>query len=322
MVNFLNEANRNKIVNSYSLSNIRASNAVMFRMKQEEKEWETTISSKINSGGPLLFGRLGGIEAHCLGLHLDSLNGLGSPIRYLQSKMFLNHRLSQLQTNAGVYPINKETYEYFCEEYLDALLEMDIFSVWGKPFAWVESKVLSKKDTTFVSGHASYPWLEPRDGVSDVGWGAVLEGKKVLVVSPFIDSIAYQVPNLDRVFRSLVIPKVDFQYLRAPMTQGGLLDGSSFREHLQKLKNEISSFDFDIAMISAGAYSLPLANWAKGMGKIGIHAGGAMQLFFGITGQRYDGYPEVTRHFNEYWKRPFLHERPVNWQSIEGGCYW
>lgn len=117
--------------------------------------------------------------------------------------------------------------------------------------------------------------------MSDIGWRSVLEGKKVLVVSPFIDSIAHQVPNKKRIFRSLEIPKVDFQYLRAPMTQGGLLDGSSFREHLQKLKNEMSSIDFDLAMISAGAYSLPLANWAKGIGKIGIHAGGAMQLFLG-----------------------------------------
>lgn len=59
MVNLLSDAKRNKIVNSYSLSNIRAAKAVIFRMEQDEKGWESKIASKINSGRPLLFGRLG-----------------------------------------------------------------------------------------------------------------------------------------------------------------------------------------------------------------------------------------------------------------------
>ena len=84
----------------------------------------------------------------------------------------------------------------------------------------------------------------------------------------------------------------------------------------------MSLLDFDIALISAGAYSLPLANHAKKMGKVGIHAGGALQIFFGVTGQRYDNYSQVQRFLNTEWKRPFVHERPANWQEIEDGCYW
>ena len=301
MVNFLSEKVKNKVINSYSLRNFRDAANVSLRLKDYENNWDDTIRTKISSGGPLLFGRLGGIEAHCLGLHLDRANGVKNPIRLLQSKVFLKRRLSQLLSNAGVYPNEPEIFEFFCSEYLDALGEIDIFSVWGKPFAWVESLVLPKKDVVFVSGYGSFPWLEPRDSSSELGWGMGLEGKKVLVVSPFIDSISHQVPQLDSIFKNLKVPKIEFKYMRAPMTQGGLADGSTFRSHLEELRNEMKSIDFDVAMISAGAYSLPLANSAKKLGKVGIHAGGAMQLFFGITGQRYDQYPEVTRHFNSHW---------------------
>ena len=64
------------------------------------------------------------------------------------------------------------------------------------------------------------------------------------------------------------------------MSQGGIDDGKSYKFHLLNLKSQIKSFDFDIALVSAGAYSLPLAAYAKELGKIGIHAGGAMQLFW------------------------------------------
>jgi hypothetical protein len=322
MVNYLSEKVKNKVLNSYSHRNVKDAARVSLRLKDHEKNWDDTIRTKISSGGPLLFGRLGGIEAHCIGLHLDRANGVKKPVRFLQSKVFLPRRLRQLQSNAGVYPNDPEIFDFFCSEYLDALGELDIFSVWGKPFAWVESMVLPKEDVIFVSGYGSFPWLEPRDSNSESGWGMALEGKKVLVVSPFIDSIAHQVPHLKKIFKDLEVPKIEFKYLRAPMTQGGLADGGTFRSHLEELRNKMKSIEFDVAMISAGAYSLPLANSAKELGRVGIHAGGAMQIFFGITGQRYDQYPEVTKHFNSYWKRPYLHERPANWKSIEDGCYW
>jgi hypothetical protein len=106
------------------------------------------------------------------------------------------------------------------------------------------------------------------------------------------------------------------------MTQGGLRDDQSYAIHLNRMKESLEKFDFDVALVSAGGYSLPLAAHAKQIGKIGIHAGGAMQIFFGILGQRYENYPQVKKYLNKDWKRPFEHERPKNWESIEGGCYW
>jgi hypothetical protein len=292
------------------------------RLINSEADWEAQVFERLLANTRLLYGRLGGTEATCLGLSIDFKKKFKHPIRYLMSKIMYKKRLDQLCNNAGVYPKTKEMFDFFCEEHINALNSLDIFSVWGKSAAWVESNYVSDARILFVSGDASFPWLEARDGVSEKGWGMAFAGKKILVVSPFIDSIKIQVPNLNYIFKGLIFPEIDFQYLRAPMSQGGINDGKSYKYHLLELKNEIKLFDFDIALVSAGAYSLPLAAYAKELGKIGIHAGGAMQLFFGITGKRYDNYPMVQKYFNSHWKRPFEHERPSNWKSIEDGCYW
>ena len=313
---------KNFTLNHYSLQNWLDSRSVNKRLKRNPLDIEFLIYSRLILGQPLLFGRLGGIEAHSLGLYLDSRRKMRKPIRYLQFLIFINKRKAQLCNNAGVYPVDEENFEYFCRLHLEALRETDILSVWGKPFSWVETEATNRLDTLVVSGDFSYPWLESRDGISAFGWAKAFDGKKVLVVSPFVESISEQVHQLERIFPTLDIPKVRYSFIKAPMTQGGLNDGLSYKVHLEDMISQVKQQDFDILLVSAGAYSLPLAAFAKKMGRIGIHGGGATQIFFGITGSRYDDYAQVVSHINHYWKRPAAHERPSNWKSIENGCYW
>lgn len=310
------------ITNNYSYSNRIKAVQVSKRLELAPKNIEYFIYSQISTKNTLLMGRLGGIEANCLGLYLDKRAGYRNPIRFLMQKTMINRRRFQLMNNAGVYPNTSEMFDYFCEEHLLALKEVDIFSVWAKPFSWAEALVLGKPDTVFTTGDFSYPWLDSRDNQSNFGWAYGFDGKKILVVSPFAQSIGVQIQKFHLIYPKKRLPKIYFEILEAPLSQGGLPDGLSYREHLIRLKNEMSMRKFDIALISAGAYSLPLAAYAKTMGKIGIHGGGATQLFFGITGSRYDNYVQVKKYFNEHWKRPEIGERPSNWQTIEEGCYW
>jgi len=90
--------------------------------------------------------------------------------------------------------------------------------------------------------------------------------------------------------------------------------------------DEISTLSFDIALISAGAYGLPLATGIKSSGRISIHIGGVMQLFFGIRGGRWDPvsnqYPFLSKYESDAWVRPTMDETPVWSRSVEGGAYW
>jgi hypothetical protein len=77
--------------------------------------------------------------------------------------------------------------------------------------------------------------------------------------------------------------------------------------------------NFDIALIGAGAWSLPLAAHAKKIGKKAIHLGGTLQLLFGIRGGRFDQWGFA---YHQGWIRPLPEETPANCQRMEKGAYW
>ena len=91
---------------------------------------------------------------------------------------------------------------------------------------------------------------------------------------------------------------------------------------LGSLKQKIEEQDFDIALIAAGAYGLPLAAHVKAIGKKGIHLGGFLQLIFGIRGARWENCQYHSPLINDNWKFPYQHEYPVNYKKLDHGSYW
>jgi hypothetical protein len=91
---------------------------------------------------------------------------------------------------------------------------------------------------------------------------------------------------------------------------------------LEDLKSQMSANQFDVALIGASVYSLPLTVHAKKLGKQGIHMGGALQIYFGIKGNRWENNPIISSFYNDCWIRPLPEETPMNVSLIEGGAYW
>lgn len=87
----------------------------------------------------------------------------------------------------------------------------------------------------------------------------------------------------------------------------------------------MDSIDFGVAITSAGAYGAPIAGYAKQLGRVGIHYGGALQLLFGIAGKRWREEPyhflSSTRVFKN-WVEPTQAEKPPTPEILEGGAYW
>jgi hypothetical protein len=50
--------------------------------------------------------------------------------------------------------------------------------------------------------------------------------------------------------------------------------------------------------------------------------GGAIQVLFGIRGNRWSSHPVISRFWNEAWVYPSLEETPGSAESVERGCYW
>jgi hypothetical protein len=148
-----------------------------------------------------------------------------------------------------------------------------------------------------------------------------------LVVHPFEKTIRAQLPHLaslgvypDEALPDLerrardtqVLPCPQFSYMVPPRHP----DWCSALAELQK---EMEQIDFDVALIGAGAWSLPLAAHAKKIGKKALHLGGTTQLLFGIRGGRFD---QWGFHYHQAWIRPLPEETPPNCRLMEKGAYW
>lgn len=274
---------------------------------------------------PALIGRLGGTEARFIGAYMKLVRnskfgvslGIGQKLSGQWKK-----RDREVFTNAGFYHDSIEEVQEFCKLYQDALIDTDIQGVWGVAFTWVESLYFDSQKTRAIPVGFTAPWVEPY-GFDSEPWSLELEGKKVLVISGFSDSIEKQHKRITSVFPNTKYPTFSLQTIKAPLVAGQRCDdGQSWHELLQDMKNQMMKIDFDVALISAGAFSYPLAHFAKEIGKIGIHCGGGLQLFFGIMGNRWNNSPEVLKFVNDSWVRPSADERPKNAEAIENACYW
>ena len=287
---------------------------------------EQIILDSLESGKPTLVGRFGGTEARAYGAYLDTFKAknIFDPMAIIFSSVTLRRRIKQLKDLSGVYPATLKNFKDFVEEYEKCILNTDVLGCWGQTFTWVENVALGRRKAVVVPHHVTSPWVEKYEGdvQSRKPWSTFLEGKKVLVISPFAKTFQLQYANIHKIFPSAVYPNFDPKFLLATQSLGGLGDNKNWKYHLERMKDSMEEIDFDIALISAGSYAFPLANHAKNLGKIGIHTGGELQLYFGVLGSRWKNSGKTQTYANKYWVRPALNERPSNWKEIEDGCYW
>ena len=161
----------------------------------------------------------------------------------------------------------------------------------------------------------------------DNPWTPALEGKKVLVIHPFEDTIRKQhtAGRYEHLFAdSRLTPKYELQTLKAVQSIAGNKpeEFDDWFQALDWMKAEIDKRDFDIAIIGCGAYGFPLAAHVKQIGKKAIHLGGAVQNLFGIRSRGMEKDPKFVEMMNEYWVRPSEEETPRGFEKVEGGLYW
>jgi len=309
------------LANRWTIIDWIKSNKVKRVINYEEPD--KIVIEKFNSSNSFLFGRLGGTEARFIGEYLKiKRSRFFSKFKYKHKQRWLKRR-REIFTNAGFYFNSEKEIEKFIDLYHDAMLSVDILGAWGVAFSWVESEYL-QVNPNVVPLLSTAPWIKSfNTKLESEPWSNSLVGKKVLIVSPFSDTISQQFENISKIFPDFNYPKFDLRVIRAPLTAGQIPStGLTWFENLESLMLQMKEADFDVALISAGAYSLPLAHYAKKLNRIGIHAGGALQLFFGIMGNRWEDSEEIGKLRNNFWTRPSTSETPSNSKNIENGCYW
>lgn len=216
-------------------------------------------------------------------------------------------------TLSGVFPPTPDLLESFCKIYLSSMSQIDLVG------SWLHMEILLK-DRMEPLQRIPFPDLEPYRHESP--WSQALKGKKVLVIHPFEASISQQYAKRELLFENLhTLPEFQLTILKAVQSLGGKSEFPTWLEALESMKQKIATTDFDVALIGAGAYGLPLGAYVKSIGKKAVHLGGALQTLFGIYGKRHLTKGD-TSLINEHWIRPLGCDRIENYKSVEDGCYW
>jgi len=291
--------------------------------------YDDLISKKIESPDPIAIGRLGGTEARYLGnlvkLFSDYRN-IGILHRIFASRDLAKRRI-EVNSNAGFFCSGPDEEFKFMEIYISALNNLDVLGAWGDAFAWVEELGAINHNVPIVPLAVLSPWIDAYpyglDSSGSLPWVNSLKGKRVLVVSPFVTTFELQRKNISKAFQNKNYPAFELQTLKAPMTFGEVSSlNNNWFDNLDQLISRSGELEFDIALIGAGAYSLPLVHAIKQQGRSAIHCGGGLQLFFSVTGNRWLNSPYVLKYYNEHWTRPSLEELHHKSGDVENSCYW
>ena len=230
-----------------------------------------------------------------------------------------------MRLNAGIFPETIDILERFSERFLLDIPEIDLLG----SFNYAERFMPLRDDVINVHLECLYPFFVENP------WTRVLKGKKVLVVHPFVETIANQCRRHQFLFENPeILPSFELKTVRAVQSNaGGKVPFVDWFDALKYMEEEISKVDFDICILGCGAYGLPLAAHVKRMGKQVVHLGGGSQLLFGIKGKRWDNdayhwkeLPMLNTNYsslyNDYWVRPSQNETPESAAKVEGACYW
>lgn len=312
-----------KLFNYYPVSKHYAGKNIMGR-----EDTNDAISELIKSGKPFVVSRFGSTELINLTYHfmknelkMDSSTKVAALDQRFNStleEMYLE-AMQGLSTLSGFFPVDEEHVTKFCELYIDLISDVDILGTWD---VYLEEFFIDQfmKNTSLTNLYYLEPWFSKNP------WSQHLEGKKVLVIHPFSNTIVSQYERRNLIFKDeRVLPKFELKTIPSVQTLAGNKDDrfKDWFEALNYMYEQALQVDFDIAIIGCGAYGMPLAIKLKRAGKQAIHLGGATQLLFGIKGSRWEqsNYPtKIAKYFNEYWVRP--NERINNAEIIEKGCYW
>lgn len=286
------------------------------------------IYNLLSSDKPCMIARFGSTEMLALVNYLGVNSKTHSIIDYIKGRQpawwWNKNVMNQMQQWSGFFPPTPENMQRFGDLMINDTKAIDLLGSWLLNEYYVDCYL---HNTIKVNLLLLEPFWAQKP------WTRVLNGKKVLVIHPFAETIQHQYSKRKYLFsNSDVLPDFELITLKAIQSLGGTKQFTDWFEALNWMQQKMDKIDYDICLIGCGAYGFPLAAHAKRMGKKAVHLGGSLQLLFGIKGSRWEnpnyGIKTLKRKgaytslFNEYWCRASDSEKIKNLDKVENGCYW
>jgi hypothetical protein len=282
-----------------------------------------TIQKSLAEKKGCLIGRFGTIECetlYCLKVQPGAVN---------------EHQRAILERNAGIFPSDPASVRMWAERTRQAFQAADVLATgWYAPMVKMEAELLEGWDCSGAK-HVSLRALEPYY-VEDKNarWTALLRGCRVCVVNSFANTISSQVQKGEDVVwpvaaGSLWAPDVSWSFVRtgyAPVLACGRAGWEDSPENWQQavlgVVNEVERTGAEVVLIGCGGLGMVIGGLLKARGKICVVMGGAIQVLFGVKGERWRNHSVIGQFWNEAWAWPSLDETPGVAGEVESGCYW
>lgn len=273
------------------------------------------INDLLKSDKPVLIGKIGSTELQMMYAYHYAKQ------KNLDTKAIWGDRLERdIDVVCGLFPRTEDTRLDFCNRYIKCLPNTDAFAAWSDMIEFEKKLIKSYNYNCQLIDLCS---IEPF--YSGLPWSKNLKNKNVLVISCFEETIKHQYKNKDKLWANPdILPTFNLLTIKHPPSKSisSTNPYNSWTDMVDDICSKMDKIDYDVALIGAGAASIPYANHAKSRGKQAVHLGGGLQVMFGIKGARWDNMNKVNAFFNGHWIRPLPNEIPERHKEAENGCYW
>jgi hypothetical protein len=253
-------------------------------------------------------------------------------LNYNRYKKFFKDMTFTLERNAGVFPQDEQSLRQWVQETTAASKTCDIVAAgWYAPLRQQELLFLNQVNPSYQC--VPLRSLEPYYVGQQLRWTALLSDQRVGVVSSFTKTMQKQLKQRNAVWGSQVdsyLPDsaefVFFQTGYSPSIANGHAEWSppadTWISAIDTLEKNILASNVRIVLIGCGGLGMPLAQRLRSAGKIVLVLGGAIQVLFGIKGERWKHHDVIGKLWNQAWVYPSEDETPKGASLVERSCYW
>jgi hypothetical protein len=255
---------------------------------------------------------------------IPRIAGIENNFAMLNDYRKLQPLCSRMKKNAGIQFESTDSVDLYKIWYKSAFEKCELYTSW-EPWGNVYKYISDSQDdivNTYKKPTISALVFDIFHYIHSNPWTHALANKRILIISSFIESIKNQSKNIYPVD---LFPGCTFIYLKPPQTNAmnksrdWFIEFNNFCDEIKKVEN-----DFDVALCSCGGYGNPVCSYIYSLNKSSIYIGGVLQMYFGIYGKRWltERKEVMSLYLTPDWKRPSDNEKPIQYNTIESGCYW
>jgi hypothetical protein len=280
------------------------------------------IFKKVASNEKFFIGRLSGNEPNLAGRLLSKIN----LNKYLMHEMLFT---------AGIQFTNEEDIRKYGTLYTKSVMNCTSLGIWSgnmynqaKPFYDFVEKISSDKE--YICAQALEPYYFMKEDL--YRFYEIFKNKKVLIITSHSETTKHQLKKENLFQKPIFHNSTELYVYKSAQQNAGNHDSNSWEYHFNIMKNDLQNikqnvFDFDIVLASCGGFGMILCDFLYSQLNTSVlYVGGALQLYFGIMGNRWKNNQNIVNLINEKWTNVLdidkLDSLKINPQLCENSCYW